>query len=390
MSTYVEHYKTLGVSFDAGFAEVTSSYRRLCRIYHPDISNNPESEELMKQINTAYTVLKEKFRREAFFGERQGQRQTRRPSGTGTQPRQSNTDLRRAQMGEQAAMDVLSDYFGAIKTQNYSAAYFCLSSYDKLNISQDSFVKWRKSVARMYPLMDFTIQGGFSVVTLNRNNTRTIYARKFRMVITESDIPGAKITKASMEKLVIFDNNLWRVFLGYKGVSDITQSFDERFEHQRKRDVEKNKEEAVAVLHLEYNMFNLEGLKKVAEREIYRQKRFAGALTLAVISIKNDQEESENYDELIFDAAKTINKVLRQTDTPAYIGNGTFALLLVELKKKNAEEIIKRIINKIRENSRNPIMETTNITYNFASWSGKTSASKNALNLVLHKFDKFI
>ena len=61
----LEHYRVLGISVGAGMAEVAASYKRLCRIHHPDVSSDPESEEIMKRINVAYTALREKLRREA-------------------------------------------------------------------------------------------------------------------------------------------------------------------------------------------------------------------------------------------------------------------------------------------------------------------------------------
>ena len=48
-----ECYKILGVNAGAGIADITSSYKRLCRLHHPDVSADPKSEEMMKNINAA-------------------------------------------------------------------------------------------------------------------------------------------------------------------------------------------------------------------------------------------------------------------------------------------------------------------------------------------------
>ena len=71
MSNLLESYRVLGVKVGAGMADVTTSYRQLCRTYHPDVTDDPSAEELMKQINIAYTVLREKFKRESAFRDRQ-------------------------------------------------------------------------------------------------------------------------------------------------------------------------------------------------------------------------------------------------------------------------------------------------------------------------------
>ena len=55
----MDPYSTLGVSPDADFATVKSSYKRLAMKYHPD--KNPHShqaEEMFKLIHDAYEYLR--------------------------------------------------------------------------------------------------------------------------------------------------------------------------------------------------------------------------------------------------------------------------------------------------------------------------------------------
>ncbi len=62
-----DYYQVLGVSKDAGEAELKSAYRKLAMKYHPD--RNPgdhASEEKFKQLNEAYGVLSDSRQREVY------------------------------------------------------------------------------------------------------------------------------------------------------------------------------------------------------------------------------------------------------------------------------------------------------------------------------------
>jgi len=388
MSSLLEHYKVLGVSVGAGIADVTSSYKRLCRLYHPDISSDPESEEQMKRINIAYSALRDKLRREAAFRDRNAyMRQARRYPGAdartyGSEARKANTEA------EKDAYAVLHDYFKAINAFDYSGAYKYLSNYDKRHISLESFIEWRKSVSRLYPMREFNIRGGNAASSVTFNDGKAISARRFRVAITEENFDEGATHSGDVEKLVINENGLWKVFLGYSSVADLTKAFDERFEAKWKRDIAKRWEDYYSSLYPEYNMLCLSGMRKAMSREMYRQKRFGGAMTFAAISIKAGGVKGAGQEELLRSAAKTICGALRETDISAYVGDGVFAMLLVELRKKNAEDIVSRLADKIRKNAGPLLGMKAEIKYTFESWSGSSHADVEAVNRILTKFHK--
>jgi hypothetical protein len=386
MNTILEHYRVLGVNVGAGIADVTRSYKRLCRIYHPDISDDPDSEELMKKINIAYTVLREKLRREAAFRERQAyMRQPRRHPGQ----YYSRTDMHK--MNAEAvkeASQALSGYFAAINICDYSGAYSFLSSYDRRHISRESFVEWRKAVARLYPMRDFKISEGQPAQTMTFGEGKSHIACKFRVLVTEEDIADDRTQSGDIEKIIINENGLWRVFLGYKGVGELTRGFDERYEARRKRDIARRWEEHYTGLYPEYDMLNISGMRKAAAREIYRQKRFGGTLTFAVLSVKAGNMKGSGQDELLRSAARTIVGALRETDVSAYAGDGVFAILFVELRKRNAGEIVMRLITRIRKNAGQQLGGKANIDYELQSWTGSNPADMDAMNKVLKMFRK--
>lgn len=63
---FKDYYDTLGVKPDATDAEIKSSYRRLARKYHPDVSKESGAEDRFKAVNEAYEALKDPDRRKAY------------------------------------------------------------------------------------------------------------------------------------------------------------------------------------------------------------------------------------------------------------------------------------------------------------------------------------
>ena len=395
MATLFEHYRVLGVSYGAGMSDVTTSYKRLCRLYHPDVSDDPAAEELMKRINLAYAVLREKFKREAAFRERQNPARPARRYGAadaryyGSETRTQNAEARKsAAEAEKEAYSVLDGYFKALNAFDYSGAYNFLCSHDKLNISRESFIEWRQSVARLYPMREFRITGSLPVSTVSWGNGVTLFARKFRVAVTEEDLADDAIHLGDIEKLVINENGEWKIYLGYSGVGELTRTFDEQFKTKWKHDVAKRWEEYFTGLYPEYNMLSMPGMRKAVSREIYRQRRFGGSLTFAAISIQVGGTRRAGQEQLLRSAAKTISGALRETDIPAYAGDGVFAILLVELRKKNAADIVGRLTERIRKNAGSQLGPRAEIESESVTWNGNASTDIEALNKVLNKFQK--
>ena len=388
MASILDHYRILGVSVGADLADITYSYKRLCRIYHPDVNDDPQAEELMKSINLAYSVLRDKLRREAAFRERAAySRSTRR--NTGSEARYGNAEARKTpDRSDIEAFTVVYEYFSAISSYDYSRAYNYLSTPDKRHIPKEAFIEWRKSVARLFHMRDFSVDSNPIPASVTFDNEQSIVGKKFRVTVTEENIAEEKTGTGVVEKLAVMENNAWKIILGYQDVSELTRSFEERFETEQKRDAEKLFEEYAAGLHPSYSMFNLVGLRRAVSREIYRHKRFGGALTFAAISVKASGNLAGGQEELERIAAKTMNGMLRETDVPAYVGDGVFAIMYVELRKKNAEEIINRLVRSIRKNAGERFDSAATVDFTFESVSANKTVDMSVLDRVLSRFLK--
>jgi len=389
--TLYEYYKVLGVGAGAGMAEVVASYKKLCRIYHPDLNNDPESEELMKRINIAYNVLKERLRREAAFRERGAYARPAGRAASGTESRSGAAYRKTGADEEKEAFSALYGYFMAICNGDYNGAYDYLSSHDRRQISRESFIDWRKSVARLYPMREFRItcgQPGESAKTGEGRAAPTPSSKKFLVSITEDNIAENSVQTGNLEKMAVCERGVWKVYLGYEGVVELTRGFDERFEAKQKNDMAKIWEEYSAGFHPEYKMLNMAGLKKAASREIYRQKRYGGSLTFAAIQVKCLDMNGAGESELLRNAARSIGSSLRVTDIAAYAGDGVFAILFVELRKRNAQIIMDRLAEKIAKNTDPAPAERAITEHVFECWSGRNNADMNGMNAVLKKFRK--
>lgn len=60
-----DYYAMLGVPSDATLTQIKQSYRRLARVYHPDV-NKQAPDTHIKQLNEAYDVLSDTVKRAAY------------------------------------------------------------------------------------------------------------------------------------------------------------------------------------------------------------------------------------------------------------------------------------------------------------------------------------
>ncbi|RIV16328.1 molecular chaperone DnaJ [Mycoplasmopsis gallopavonis] len=66
MSNKRDYYEILGVSKTASQQEIKSAYRKLAKKYHPDVLKDGTSDQKMKEINEAYSVLSDETKRKNY------------------------------------------------------------------------------------------------------------------------------------------------------------------------------------------------------------------------------------------------------------------------------------------------------------------------------------
>ena len=60
------YYDILGVKKDASAADIKKRYRKLVRQYHPDVSDDPDADNKIAEINNAYETIRDKEKRAEY------------------------------------------------------------------------------------------------------------------------------------------------------------------------------------------------------------------------------------------------------------------------------------------------------------------------------------
>ncbi len=60
------YYDILGVKKDASDADIKKKYRKLVRQYHPDVSDDPDADNKIAEINNAYETIRDKEKRAEY------------------------------------------------------------------------------------------------------------------------------------------------------------------------------------------------------------------------------------------------------------------------------------------------------------------------------------
>ena len=61
-----DYYEVLGLGKGASDDEIKAAFRKLARVYHPDVSKEENAEEKFKEINEAYGVLSDSDKRARY------------------------------------------------------------------------------------------------------------------------------------------------------------------------------------------------------------------------------------------------------------------------------------------------------------------------------------
>lgn len=337
MNQAVDYYKILQVRFGADKAEIVSSYKRLCKLYHPDVSRLTNAREIMIQLNLAYDILRDDDKR-----------------------REYDEGLVRINTGKQQdARAVMSGYFESLMHGDYAKAYSYLCSIDKRRMDQKSFRDWRSSVQELCSIRDFSIKPGQSVRDFMIDKNIRVPAEGFIIDVLEKDYTTGRLDHTCFTKYVIRERGVPGVYLGYRDLGDVSYSFD-RWAKERERDLMKKHWAAhLQTIDRPTGLFSREGLLEKSKSELYRARRYKRPVVVACLQVQAAFAgvSQRQMDELLETVAEVIRGSLRLTDFPAHLGGGMFAVVFTELKKRYAGVITERLLAKA-ENAAKDVLKS--------------------------------
>ncbi len=349
MSNWIDYYRVLQVAYNAEPIVIESTYKRLCKIYHPDINRSPDAVRRMQEINAAYSVLGDARKRNAYYLEWVGHNRKTAGSSAKQEPKKPQGSPRAAQTSDsrqysykqgpksdaEAADDVMTHYFLSLCAGQYRDAYYMLCSQDRNSIKFEAFEQWQRAVSEVYRIRSFKTRAPKAVEKSPISPKSMDKALRFVIEIVEENMFSRKTNRYSFTKVAVCEQQGWRVYLGYKDLAKVM----EKFKTTHNPSAEK------------YTMPDLEGFCKRAEPECYRYKRHKRDFVLGVIRINILREGLGQVltEKIIAQGGSVIAKSLRLIDSFAYIGNGFFAVLLSEARMNSAKSIIARLFRQTEQ-----------------------------------------
>ena len=341
MNPMVDYYRILQVAPTARQDDIISAYRRLVKLYHPDVNADPMAEARMKDINQAYFVLRDEARRASY----NSSRTLSRPAV------QTPAPPRPATPSADAAVDAMNQYFRHLQTASYQRAYNMLCSFDRQYVTEASFVNWRRSVQKLFSVREFAVRKGEYVPRFDMEPGRSAPAHKLYISILEKNHASGVAERYQATKYAVQEEGEWRIFLGYRDLNEIARMFEDLSARHERGEMTRHWESYCNDTCRGLDMLSYTGLLKEAKRELYRCRRYGQAMTICCLSLNPSApyNTEEAMADLLETAARALTASLRETDIAAYIGNGCFVVLFVELKTQHAESIIERLLGHVRQ-----------------------------------------
>lgn len=349
MQAFSDYYRILQVHHEAGQEVIEAAYKRLCRIYHPDLNRAPGSDERMKEINEAHDVLGSAVARRSYHREwlaataRSGARPPFTAAhGAGAETRQDSAELARA---------ALDGYFRCLMDSQWDPAYAMLTLADQRHVPLLDFREWKNTVSENYRI------GSWAIKPFRKYTSCTIAGSYYREVHEFSvficDMDGAgRVSEENYLKYVALDGGMWRVCLGYADLKPLILRFKYMAENASSLDPAEVYAEAVLSHDAQTGLLSRKGFLEKAEAEAVRSRRYGNIFSVALLIVRPEEEapvftDREYARMCVAHAAKVIAPVIRQTDLLARWGETEIALLFTETPRENAGFAMEKLLDRM-------------------------------------------
>ncbi len=343
-----DYYRILQVHYEAAPEVIEAAYRRLSKLNHPDLNNNPASMERMKQINLAYEVLADSQRRREYHNQWLQLVSGKDPLSHRRESAGSSLD---------ACYQVVDGYFHDLMMENWATAYQRLTRGDRKRISLKEFSEWKIEVSRVFQLGSYALK-------LFRKHRDCHFAdqlysevREYSVYTCDKQVLTGRINEETIPKYVAWDGDAWRVCLGYRDL----KPFILKLRHMASQGKHMNPDRTLADAMMRVDgltgMLSQYGLMEEFEREAKRSQRYRNPFTIAVIHVlpvKNMVElHYEQYRDLCLEnMAQMMLQVFRQTDVVGRWSEMGFAVLFTETCEEDAQRAIEKMVDYVSQHQR--------------------------------------
>ena len=367
---FVDYYRILQVHHDASQEVVEAAYRRLCKIYHPDVNHGAGALERMKEINEAYDTVGRADRRREYHP-KWVMRQSRGfgappppPRSQGAAPRQAPPrqppPRQEAPRQEPPKKEIdeaqlaLDDFFHAMIEGDWDRAYMQLTTVDRRNVALGDFREWKRTVTALFSMGSYAIKPFRRYTNCRVDDVLYPEVREYSVFVTDIDQRTGRVDEENVLKHVALDGGRWRVLLGYQDVRPITLRYKYLSENLVRIDPAQVYAEAVTRQDSETGLLSRRAFLERAEQEGIRSRRYGNPFAVGVLRLAQIAPplgfEPENYARMcLTHAARAAAANLRQTDVVGRWGERELVVLFTETPKANAQFAIAKLLGRIHE-----------------------------------------
>jgi diguanylate cyclase (GGDEF)-like protein len=329
---FCDLYRIMQVHHLAEPEVIEGAYKRLSKKYHPDANRDAGSEEKMKQINYAYSILSDPGKRREYDLDFNRRLAAGERSGFRRQP------LKNEEILVESAIQVVEHYFAALSRRDFERAYELISDEDQNYIGKKEFWEWQKAVAALYEIGEYRCAYFKTVSGKDAGYPAFAFIFELQVRLVEREKATGALHQVEFSRMVVREKNELKLYLGHKDVKAIIGKLRRLADEQ---------------LHPEENGYDKLRIHREIEREIARAIRYFRPFTVLLLEVVNFRQTEDDINPDLFEIAFTaalreVKKNLRVTDYGGRWSRNRMMIVLPETRVFAAAKVAEKLFRVIR------------------------------------------